>query len=309
MKYCRNTQESMQGRSHGAPLHGFFWIMRILILGTIIFMASYHAVLALSQATLEKNASYSMMGNIDLLNHAQQAMTAMQFEDASYAAKEYLARNSEGYSRWTAWEILVDAAVACDKIQEAVNLLDDMYYEFAGQVAYVHAISLKKAPLLEVLHRHSEAISLYASIEQAHYKGIPSSSHGSVGILSVEQQGHIQYRMAELFMLEQNFSSAEEKLRSCMGLEELHMHKRVQCAYTLAQVYSLTHKESEAKELLRQLWTIEDVPQHVHAGIGYLLADILERKGKKSEAKAMFEAVRSFYPNVGVVDMRLKLLK
>lgn len=309
MSYYRHTQNSIQGRSQGAPLHAIFWIMRIFVAGMVIFMASHHGVMALTQNTLEKNTIYHSTENIDVLYHAEECMKLMQFEDASYGAKEYLLRNPEGHRRWMAWEILVDAFIACDKIQEAVNLLDDMYYEFAGQYAYEHAISLRKAPLLEMLHKHSEAIELYARLEQAHYRNIPSSSHTSIGALSVDQQGDIQYRMAELFMLEQNFTSAEEKLRSCMGLEELHMHKRVQCAYTLAQVHSSTQKESEAKELLQQLWTIEDVPQKLRAGIGYLLADILERQGKKGEARTMFEAVRPFYPNIGVIDMRLKLLQ
>ncbi|MFI3271787.1 MAG: hypothetical protein R3Y11_06765 [Pseudomonadota bacterium] len=242
-------------------------------------------------------------------------MDMMLWDDAFYAAKEYLSHYVDGDRRWIAWNIVIDACLANNKAQEAMAFLDDMQYEFAGQFSYEYAIALKKAPVLELLHRYDEAIALYASIKKAHYESIPNNGHaeqdgqGTKPMLTIEQQGDIQYRMAKLFMQEQNYSGAEEKLRACMSFTELDIHHRVQCAYDLAQVQSLTDREYEAQELLYQLWTVQDLPQTLRAGIGYLLADILERRGKKAQAKAMYEAVRPIYPNVGVIDMRLKLLK
>lgn len=308
MDNVTNRKNSTQGRSLWASLCKILSTCTVLAIVFGFFVVSEHAVLALSQYEAN-NASKTDIKNIDFLLDAQKSMAMMQWTDAIYAAKEYLSHNPEGYSRWTAWEILVDASLKSEKYQDALNLLDDMTYEFAGQPVYEHAIALKKAPTLELLNRYSDAIDLYASLKKAHYEAIPSVSQPSPYALSIKQQGDIQYRMAQLFMHEQNFTAAEEKLRACMGFEELPIDHRVQCAYDLAQIQSLTEKEYEAQELLQQLWTIQNIPNKLRAGIGYLLADILQRRQKKDQAKAMFEAVRPIYPNTGVIDMRLKLLK
>lgn len=300
----RNTQNSIQGRSFGALLYGVFSFLSIVLGMTLLFVVAEYGVLALSKYDSKKITTNSIH-SIDFLHNAQKSMEMMQWEDACYDAKKYLEHNPDDYSRWTAWNIIVDALRNNEKYEEALSILDDMYYEYVGQSAFEQAIALQKAPMLALLRRYDDAISVYTMLENKHDASAPDSPYH----FSPEQHALIQYRLAQLFIRDHNSMAAEEKLRACIRLDALPLELRIQCAYDLAKLEAAHDKEYEAQERLQKLWAIKDIPRALRAKIGFLLADILERREKKSQARAMFETLRDIYPNKAVIDMRLKLLK
>jgi tetratricopeptide (TPR) repeat protein len=232
----------------------------------------------------------------DDIAEARQALARRDFISAERSFEQYLRRNPEGSDRWEAWTKLVNMALTLRQDRKAaMELLEAMRIEFAGEPDRYRAVIRQLAPLYQASRKYNQALQFWIAV--AEEKQSPP-----------EERAAAYREMASIYLRRLEFELAKEALDQCLA-QQVTGALRGQCIYDRAQTYMAEEKIPEAIVNLRAVLIEDGAPPQLRFLSMFMLADALEQQKEYQEALGLFQKLLEVYPNPLVVEKRLAFLK
>lgn len=229
----------------------------------------------------------------DDLARAREAMAEKNWSLAERLLERHL--RAGGTNRWEAWLALLQCINSSgDYTRASVECLEAMLAEYEEDEEKLQYILEQMGRKYESMRRYDRAADAW-------------SAYLELGGITDEKRMQGYRNLAAMQFAQRKFDAGEESLRQCLALP-LADHDKISCLLDLADQNMGRGNSREAHDLAQQI--LDSEPDREVKGLaGYLLADALEQLGKDSEALRQFEIYRDFYPNAGVMERRMELLR
>lgn len=229
----------------------------------------------------------------DDLERAREAIAEKNWSLAERLLERHL--RGDGANRWEAWLALLQCINSSgDYDRASAECLEAMLAEYEEDEE-------KQAYILERLGRSYESMRHYDRSAEAW------GAYLELGIIGPEQRVEGYRKLAAMQFAQRKFDAGEESLRECLALP-LPDHDKIYCLLDLADENMGRGNSQEVSDLAQQI--LDSEPDDEVRGLaGYLQADAQEQLGQDREALRLFEIYREYYPNIRVMDHRIKLLR
>ncbi len=230
------------------------------------------------------------------LSLAEEALKERDTGDAEMYFQRYLRKNPDGVERWKVWQNLLDLClnIRQDKAT-AREYLEIMLVEFSADGKKRRAIQQQLAGLCDEARDHARAASLWEAL---------AADPGT----DDETKAATYRRLSQAYLRRLEFSAATDVLEMCLKLSVSGATK-ADCLYSLGEVQMLTENLSPAQKALEASIATAGVTPRRRVLATFMLADVLEQQERYDEARALFESIRSEYPNEKVIEQRILYLK
>ena len=230
------------------------------------------------------------------LQKGDAALAKLETADAAMYFELYLRKNATGSKRWYAWNQLLDITLNYrHEKNTARSYLEIMSKEYAADPEKMRFINRQLALIAAEQHDDAKAIALWEEL-------LTDAS------IEIELQAEILRKLSAAYLRRLDFTLATETLERCLTLT-VGPNTKAACLYDLAVTQTLTEEMPQAEATLRNLLALPNIAQDKQVLATYTLADVLEQQNKFQEAFALFESIRTSYPNEKVIELRLSNLK
>lgn len=232
---------------------------------------------------------------LDDLSAARHAYLERDLSLAERLTERYLRSEKDPENRWKAWDLMLKA-INADATQARASLecLDAMRGEYEDDEE-------KTAFILAQIGKYSMDLRNYARAAEAW------GAYVELGELENADKINGFRNLASAQFGQRHFEAGEETLRQCMGLP-FSEHEKIYCMLDLADINMARERWREVDDLCQQIMDAEP-DDEVLGMAAYLRGDALEQLGNKKEAIRQFETALTTYPNVAVIENRLKHLR
>lgn len=209
--------------------------------------------------------------------------------------ERYLRGEKDPEKRWEAWILLLQT-VNTNNQQARVSLefLEAMLDEYENDQEKLPVILSRMGKFNEMLRHYDRAADAW-------------SAYVELGDIEENERVEAYRHLAAMQFAQRHFEAGEETLQQCLALP-IADHDKITCMLDLADENMTRERWEEVADLCQQIFD-SDPDSSIYGIAGYLRGDALEQMGQEKEAMAQFEAVRTLYPNPGVIDNRIEHLK
>lgn len=202
-------------------------------------------------------------------------------------------QNSE--KRWQAWNLLLKA-INTDRQYPRASLecLYAMRMEFEEDFD-------KMAQILPLIGKYSRMSRYYDRAAEAW------NSYLELGNINNAQRINGFRQLAAMQFAQKHYDAAADTLQQCLSLP-FSDHEKIECMLDLAEQNMMLEHWQDVADLCQQILDSDPVKE-IYGKACFLRGDALEQMGRNDEAFVLFEQAKAGYPNLLVIENRLKNLK
>jgi tetratricopeptide (TPR) repeat protein len=226
---------------------------------------------------------------------AESALNRRDIGDAIMYFERYLRKNPDGLRRWQVWQRLLGISLDLRQDRAAArSYLEIMLQEFEADAGKRRSLQLLLARVCRDTHDYERATVLWEALMED-----PQTPDSVKAGISID--------LSKAYLRRLEFILATNTLTLCARLD-VDIALKADCLYALGETQVLTENLQAAEATLRGVVSLAAVPEDRRVLAVFALADVLEQQGRRAGAIALFESIRSSYPNERVVEMRLSRL-
>jgi tetratricopeptide (TPR) repeat protein len=226
---------------------------------------------------------------------AQEAAARQDWPQVARLLPRYLQEEDHEENRWIAWSLLVTASESMGETAWAVDYLEAMLQEYAGDRSRVGA----------VLRRLGDNYAKARLWDKA--------SATWLRLLDVEEMSPdetaILYRKIGFFHFWNRAMPAAADMFEMCEDNASSPDLRAECRFWLADILANNSQLDVSLEKIDELLAQESVPPGMAGQAYFLQGDILQQQNKPEEALAAFEKALPLHANPSVIQSRIDYLR